>query len=85
MCIRDRFETKQVFWLIGGLVAMFIFSLINYHRLLEAVHWVYGFCLVSLVAVLIVGTKVLGGRRWIKPVSYTHLDVYKRQFVALSA
>jgi rod shape determining protein RodA len=60
------FETKQVFWLIGGLVAMFIFSLINYHRLLEAVHWVYGFCLVSLVAVLIVGTKVLGGRRWIK-------------------
>ena len=60
------FETKQIFWLIGGLVAMFIFSLINYHRLLEAVHWVYGFCLVSLVAVLIVGTKVLGGRRWIK-------------------
>ena len=30
------FETKQIFWLIGGLAAMFIFSLINYHRLLEA-------------------------------------------------
>ena len=27
------FETKQIFWLIGGLAAMFIFSLINYHRL----------------------------------------------------
>ena len=39
---------------------MFIFSLINYHRLLEWVHWIYGFCLVSLVAVLVVGTKVLG-------------------------
>ena len=60
------FETKQIFWLIGGLAAMFIFSLINYHRLLEAVHWVYGFCLISLVGVLIFGTKVLGGRRWIK-------------------
>ncbi len=60
------FETKQIFWLIGGLVAMFIFSLINYHRLLEAVHWIYCFCLVSLVGVLIFGTKVLGGRRWIK-------------------
>ena len=60
------FETKQIFWLIGGLAAMFLFSLINYHRLLEAVHWVYGFCLVSLVAVLIFGTKVMGGRRWIK-------------------
>ena len=60
------FETKQVFWLIGGLAAMFVFSLINYHRLLESVHWIYGFCLISLVAVLAVGTKVMGGRRWIK-------------------
>jgi rod shape determining protein RodA len=60
------FETKQIFWLIGGLAAMFIFSLIHYHRLIESVHWVYGFCLVSLVGVLIFGTKVLGGRRWIK-------------------
>src|SRR5271168_3149940 len=60
------FETKQIFWLIGGLGAMFLFSLINYHRLLEAVHWVYGFCLISLVGVLLFGTKVLGGRRWIK-------------------
>jgi rod shape determining protein RodA len=60
------FETKQIFWLIGGLAAMFTFSLINYHRLIESVHWVYGFCLVSLVGVLIFGTKVLGGRRWIK-------------------
>ena len=60
------FETKQIFWLIGGLAAMFLFSLINYHRLLESVHWIYGFCLLSLVAVLAVGTKVMGGRRWIK-------------------
>src|ERR1700691_6596604 len=60
------FETKQIFWLIGGLAAMFLFSLINYHRLLQAVHWVYGFCLISLVGVLIFGTKVMGGRRWIK-------------------
>jgi rod shape determining protein RodA len=60
------FHTKQIFWLIGGLAAMFIFSIINYHRLLDFVHWIYGFCLVSLVAVLLFGTKVMGGRRWIK-------------------
>ena len=53
------FETKQIFWLLGGLGAMFVLSLINYHRLLEAIHWIYGFCLLSLVAVLAVGTKVL--------------------------
>jgi rod shape determining protein RodA len=34
--------------------------------LIEYSHWVYGFCLVSLVAVKLVGTKVLGARRWIR-------------------
>ena len=29
------FESKQVLWLIGGMAAMFMFSLINYHRLLD--------------------------------------------------
>ena len=60
------FQTKQVFWLIGGLVAMFILSAINYHRLIDIVHWIYAFCLVSLVAVLFVGTRILGARRWIR-------------------
>src|SRR5580692_8828082 len=60
------FETKQIFWLLGGLGAMFILSLIDYHRLIDAIHWIYGFCVVSLIAVLVVGTKVLGARRWIK-------------------
>ncbi|MBW4026964.1 rod shape-determining protein RodA [Acidipila rosea] len=60
------FEKMQMLWLAGGLVAMFTLSLIDYHRLLEIIHWIYGFCLVSLAAVLVVGTKVLGARRWIK-------------------
>ena len=60
------FYKQQILWLVGGLVAMFILSLIDYHRLLEVIHWIYGFCLVSLVAVLVVGTKVLGARRWVK-------------------
>src|ERR1700679_1199346 len=60
------FQTKQVFWLIGGLVAMLILSVVNYHRLIDIVHWIYAFCLVSLVAVLLVGPRVLGARRWIK-------------------
>ena len=42
------------------------FSLINYHQLLNVAVWAYGIGVVALVAVLVVGTKVLGGRRWIK-------------------
>jgi len=59
------FETKQIFWLLGGTVAMLVLSLIDYHRLIDIIHYIYGFCLVSLVAVLLVGKKVLGARRWI--------------------
>src|SRR5208282_404152 len=60
------FDRNQVLWLLGGMVAMFGISLINYHRLLNIAVWAYGIGLISLVAVLAVGTKVLGGRRWIK-------------------
>lgn len=62
------FHTKQIFWIAGGLAAMFLFSRIDYHRLLDWVPWAYGFCLVSLAAVLVpgIGHKALGARRWIK-------------------
>jgi rod shape determining protein RodA len=60
------FHTKQIFWIAAGLVAMFLFSKIDYHRLLDWVPWAYGVCMVALLAVLAVGQKVLGARRWIK-------------------
>jgi rod shape determining protein RodA len=59
------FHTKQIFFIVGGLAAMFLFSKIDYHRLLDLVPWFYGAALVSLVAVRIFGHKVLGARRWI--------------------
>jgi rod shape determining protein RodA len=60
------FHNKQMLWISGGLVAMFIFAKIDYHRLIDFVPWAYGVCLVALVAVLAIGQKVLGARRWIK-------------------
>jgi rod shape determining protein RodA len=60
------FHTKQMLWIAGGLVAMFLFSKIDYHRMLDWVPWAYGVSLVALVAVKLFGTKVLGARRWIK-------------------
>ncbi|MEO6828879.1 MAG: FtsW/RodA/SpoVE family cell cycle protein, partial [Acidobacteriaceae bacterium] len=61
-----HFAEKQMLWLAGGFVCMFILSLIDYHILLDLVVWGYGICLILLVAVLTVGQKVLGARRWIK-------------------
>ncbi|MGA8743934.1 MAG: rod shape-determining protein RodA [Terracidiphilus sp.] len=60
------FHTKQIYWVLGGVIAMFLFSLIDYHKLIDWVPWAYGVCLVALVAVKVIGVKVLGAKRWIK-------------------
>jgi rod shape determining protein RodA len=59
------FQEKQMIFLGIGLVGMFAISLVDYHRLLEISYWAYGVSLLSLVAVRVVGQKVLGARRWI--------------------
>ena len=59
------FEQKQIIFLLTGLVLMFVVSLVDYHRLLDISPYAYGISIAALVAVKIVGTKVLGARRWI--------------------
>jgi len=59
------FDQKQIGFLAIGLGLMFIVSTIDYHRLLDIAPWAYGVSLVALVAVKLVGQKVLGARRWI--------------------
>ena len=62
------FHNKQMLWIAAGIVAMFIFSKIDYHKLIDFIPWVYGFFIVALTAVLIpgIGHKALGARRWIR-------------------
>jgi rod shape determining protein RodA len=45
---------------------MFLISRVDYHRLIDAVPWLYGIFLALLAAVSVVGTTVLGAKRWIK-------------------
>jgi rod shape determining protein RodA len=59
------FDHKQIGFLAVGLLLMFLISLIDYHRLLDIAPWAYWISILSLIAVLAVGTKVLGGKRWI--------------------
>lgn len=60
------FDHKQIQFLLIGVVLMFVISLIDYHSLLDISPYAYGVSIVALVAVKVVGTKVLGARRWIK-------------------
>jgi rod shape determining protein RodA len=57
---------KQIYWVVGGVAAMFLVSLLNYQAVLEQVHWMYIASIASLMAVMIFGQKYLGARRWIK-------------------
>src|ERR1700684_2920813 len=57
---------RQIYWILGGLGAMFLVSLVNYQALLEQIHWMYIASLASLIAVILFGQKYLGARRWIK-------------------
>lgn len=59
------FQVKQMGFIAAGLACMFVMSVIDYHRLLDIAPWAYGISLFSLVAVKVVGQKVLGARRWI--------------------
>jgi rod shape determining protein RodA len=61
------FGTRQVFYVAAGIAAMFIFSKVDYHRVLDWTPWAYGFGLLSLAAIFTpLGHNALGGRRWIK-------------------
>ena len=59
------FDQKQIVFLLVGVILMFAISLIDYHRLVDAAPWAWAVSIAFLVAVRLVGTKVLGGRRWI--------------------
>ena len=59
-------HVKQIYWVIGGLAMMFLISLISYETLLEYSRWMYIAAASSLLAVLVVGQRYMGARRWIK-------------------
>ncbi|HTF42681.1 MAG TPA: FtsW/RodA/SpoVE family cell cycle protein, partial [Terriglobales bacterium] len=59
------FDQKQIGFLVVGVILMFLISLIDYHRLIDIAHWAYGIGILSLIAVALFGTRVLGGKRWV--------------------
>ena len=67
-------HVKQIYWVAGGLGAMFLMSLVNYQALLDRIHWFYIAAVASLMAVMIFGQKYLGARRWIKMPGGNHFQ-----------
>lgn len=59
-------HVRQIYWIAGGIVGMFLMSLVNYQILLDRIHWFYIAAVASLMMVLVFGQKYLGARRWVK-------------------
>jgi rod shape determining protein RodA len=56
---------KQVIYIGMGLILMWIVTAVDYHNLIDRANVLYGAAIVGLVAVLVIGKTVLGGKRWI--------------------
>src|SRR5271169_5131707 len=67
-------HVRQVYWIMAGVGAMFLVSLVNYQALLDQIHWFYIAAVASLMAVLIFGQKYLGAKRWIKMPGGNHFQ-----------
>ena len=65
---------RQIYWILGGVGAMFLISAVNYQVLLDRIHWFYIAAVASLMAVLMFGQKYLGAKRWIKMPGGNHFQ-----------
>lgn len=81
----NSFFVKQMLWYGVGTVVMFVFSWLNYNRLIEAAYYIYGALILLLVAVLLFGHTSLGAQRWISlgPVRFQPSEFVKI-FLALA-
>jgi len=56
---------KQMIFICGGVLLMWMVTLIDYHALLHHVTWMYVLAVVGLLGTLLIGREAFGSRRWI--------------------
>jgi rod shape determining protein RodA len=62
---------KQIIFVTVGLILMWLIAVVDYHSLMGRVPALYLLSMLTLLAVLLVGTKVFGSRRWIPILGFT--------------
>ncbi|HZT29928.1 MAG TPA: rod shape-determining protein RodA [Bryobacteraceae bacterium] len=72
---------KQIIYISGGLLLMWVAVSVDYHTLMNHVGWMYFLSVLALLATFLIGKQVFGSRRWIPLVGGVHLQV--SEFVKL--
>ena len=62
---------KQIIFITVGLVLMWLIAVVDYHSLMGRVPILYLLSILTLLAVLLMGAKVFGSRRWIVILGFT--------------
>src|SRR5438309_3463555 len=63
--VLDSQYRKQIYWVLLGSAGALAISRIDYHFLLERVRWLYVLGVLGLAAVLVVGHRIGGAKRWL--------------------
>ncbi|OVE76338.1 rod shape-determining protein RodA [bacterium E08(2017)] len=68
--IRDDLEVvplykKQIMWSFVGMASYIFFSVYDYRKFRKLASWIYSFCIILLLLVLMVGVTKYGGKRWL--------------------
>jgi rod shape determining protein RodA len=72
---------RQIVYILGGLMLMFVLLAVDYHTLLHFVPMMYIGSVLALLVTYVVGEKAYGSRRWIPLGGGIHLQV--SEFVKL--
>jgi rod shape determining protein RodA len=73
---------KQITYVIGGLLLMWIALSVDYHTLLHYVPTLYGLSVGALLITAVVGSTVFGSKRWI-PIPVIGMRLQVSEFVKL--
>jgi len=63
--IGTAYYIKQFYWMMMGIIISLTVCCVDYHILEDLSYWFYGFLLLLLVAVLVVGKRSMGATRWL--------------------
>lgn len=57
---------RQIYWILLSLILAVLVSQFDYHLLLEQTPWLYPLSVLALGALLLLGHRIAGTRRWVK-------------------
>lgn len=63
--VGTAYYVKQLYWMLAGMTISLVVCSLDYHILEDLSYWFYGFLILLLLAVLIVGKRTMGATRWL--------------------